>query len=104
MAKRVSPEVAIFSRIGQRTDAHAIEHNPDYPLEQSHARSCTAVVPPVLFSNCCAAVNLPHCSAALLARSSPVFACEVARLHRGRICTFSDVGGERWRGHTKARG
>src|SRR5437879_12108519 len=82
MAERVAPQVAIFSRIGQRADADAIEHNPDYPLEQSHARSCTAGVPPVLFSNDRAAVNLPHCSAALSARSSPIIACEVARLHR----------------------
>ena len=33
MAERVAPEVAIFGRVGQRADAHAIEHNPDYPLE-----------------------------------------------------------------------
>src|SRR3989454_3446171 len=82
MAERVAPQVAIFSRIGQRPDADAIEHNPDSPLEQSPARSCTAGVPPVLFSNDRAAVNLPHCSAALSARSSPIIACEVARLHR----------------------
>src|SRR5207244_10712976 len=80
--KRVSHRYTKFVLISNQTDAYVSVIYPPYPLEHSHARSCTSGVPPVLYSNDRSAVNLPHCSATLSARSSPIIACEVARLHR----------------------